>query len=67
VLKAAPAAPERGRLVKDHVLHPVGAAAAAATAASNAAGVPMQRIVLPCAPCCRAGRGRGGVRPATLA
>jgi len=69
VLKAAPAAPERGRLVKDHVLHPVGAAAAAATAASNAAGLPCCSASCPpraAGACCRACRGRGGARPATL-
>lgn len=39
VLKARPPAPkERGELIKQHLLHPGGSAAAAATAASNAAG-----------------------------
>ena len=39
MLKARPPAPkERGELIKQHLLHPGGSAAAAATAASNAAG-----------------------------
>lgn len=36
----APTARERGKIMMQHLLHPMGTAAAAATAASNAAGMP---------------------------